>query len=123
MHCRPRLPHPRREGGGGGKKLLDFLLPEGGLDTLDVLGGDINAPRQLVDSVAEVGATLVKCPLKLDFLLAPAPRQRRFSRSESFGVLMYSSRVLCEPSIRCRLNCNACTLLKAPFPVSRGLEF
>ena len=76
MHCRPRLHHPRREGGAGGKKLLDVLLPQGGLDTLDVLGGDINAPRQLVDPVAEVGATLVKCPSKLDFPLTPAPRQR-----------------------------------------------
>ena len=63
-------------GGAGGKKLLDFLLPQGGTDTLDVLDGDINAPRQLVDQVAEIGATLVKCPSKLDFPLAPAPRQR-----------------------------------------------
>ena len=39
-----------------------------------------------------------------------------------------SSRVLCEPSSRCRLNYDACTLLRAPrllsdFSVSRGLEF
>ena len=32
--------------------------------------------KQSLDPVSEVGATLVKCPSKLDFPLAPAPRQR-----------------------------------------------